>query len=189
MGVMAVQSRQRAVVRAVHVPYPRVAPSLQEKELDKFLVRGHLTRLGVCYRSANCNAELSTRLPGSCCGCRLVVPATHIDPPPTKATRNLSPAGDICLVIDRTTKAERKEIAMMESMMEAVVEVVVETPRSVTATEGAAAPALNTSADHRRCSHRAPMHHHRSNSTPMHGGEARSATAKTVTTTAAPAAA
>ena len=77
MGVMAVQSRQRAVVRAVHVPYPRVAPSLQEKELDKFLVRGHLTRLGVCYRSANCNAELSTRLPGSCCGCRLVVPATQ----------------------------------------------------------------------------------------------------------------
>ena len=44
---MVAQSRQRAVVRAVHVPYPGVAPGLQEKELDKFLVRGHLTRLEV----------------------------------------------------------------------------------------------------------------------------------------------
>src|SRR5689334_8370337 len=52
----------------------------------------------------------------SCCTCRSVVPVvtTHINPSPTMASGNLSPAA-ICVVIDGTTKAEREESAMTES--------------------------------------------------------------------------
>jgi hypothetical protein len=48
--------------------------------------------------------------------------------------RQTSPTGVIRVIIDGTGKAERKEIAVVESVMEVivkVVEVVVDAPRSV----------------------------------------------------------
>ena len=52
--------------------------------------------------------------------------------------RYLSPAGAIRVVVDRTTKAEREEIAVAEPVMEVVAEVVIAPCR-------ASAPSLNTS--------------------------------------------
>ena len=50
----------------------------------------------------------------------VAVAATNIDPLPTIVSRNLSPAGVIRVVIERTTKAEREE-AIVESVVEVVV--------------------------------------------------------------------
>ena len=78
-----------------------------------------------------------------------IVVTANINPLPAIASRNLSPAGAI--VVDRTTKAEGEEIAIVESMMEVVVKMVAPPCR-------APAPSLNTSSSHRRCGHRATMH-------------------------------
>jgi len=65
-----------------------------------------------------------------------VVPA-NINPLPAIVSRNLCPAGVITVIVDRTTKAEREEIAVVEPMVEMIMEVVMAPCR-------ASAPALNT---------------------------------------------
>jgi len=94
----------------------------------------------------------------------------------------LNSAGVIRVVVDWTTKAEREEITVVESMMEVVVKVVIAPCR-------ATVPTLNTSAIHRCCSHRttadwahiSSLHHHGSRATSGRSGNARSSK-----TTAAP---
>jgi hypothetical protein len=99
----------------------------------------------------------------------------------------LNPTGIIAVIVVRTTKAKREEIAVVESMMEVVMEVVTTSCR-------ASAPSLNTSASHRRCgdpatthwAHISPMHHHGPRTTSWCSGNARSPeTTATPKTTAA----
>ena len=107
-----------------------------------------------------------------------VVVAANVLP----AIVGLNPAGVIRVVVDWTTKAEREEITVVESMMEVVVKVVIAPCR-------ATVPTLNTSAIHRCCSHRttadwthiSSLHHHGSRATSGGSGNARSSK-----TTAAP---
>jgi hypothetical protein len=105
----------------------------------------------------------------------------NINPLPAMVGRHPSPARTVRVIVDRTSKAEREELVAVAGVVEVVVEMVVGAPRKVIATEGTPVPA--TSADHRRCSHRAPthhwahtfpMHHHGSCTTSMHSGNARS---------------
>src|ERR1700720_3967888 len=84
----------------------------------------------------------------------VAVVAANIDPLPTIISLNLSPAGVIRVVIDRTTKAEREEIAVAESVVE-VVMVATHAPCKIIP---GAIPALNRSAN-RRCGHRAAARH------------------------------
>ena len=112
----------------------------------------------------------------SCCVVGLVpVVAAHINPSPTMATRNLTPAGIICVVIDRTTKAEREEIAMVESVVEMIMEVA---PRS------APVPPLDWPCGHRASchwsgGHRTARHRGGGHWAPMHGWTAHASTTTT----------
>src|SRR6516165_10454029 len=76
------------------------------------------------------------------------IATANINPLPAKAGRYLSPAGAIGVVVDRTTKSEREEVAVAEPIME-VVEMVV-APLTV--------PPLDISARDRPCGHRASRH-------------------------------
>src|SRR5690348_2687694 len=106
--------------------------------------------------------------------------AANIDPLPTIISRNLSPAGVIRVVIDRTAKAEREEIPVVESVVEMVV-VIVHAPCKVIS---GAIPALNRSAN-RRCGHRATARHGvHTSATHHHGSSAATVPAPSRITTA-----
>jgi hypothetical protein len=105
------------------------------------------------------------------------VVAANIDPLPTIACWDPRPAGVIRVVVDRTTKAEREEIPVVEPMMEMIME--------AAAPRGAPVPSLDASACDWPCGHRTPRHrsgghrasmHHRTahTSSPAHHGGATS---------------